>query len=142
MKPVAWNNEAAYYRTRFVAAASDAGFAFDAAPSDTHIAKYGLCLAYDNSITFDTNIETLPIKVDLPETLPLVNGLRKVTTSFSVPVLTVPDALATTLAGKLKVVKNYRGAKATITSAAATDMAGYTTFTVTFEPAGLAVIIR
>ena len=142
MKPVAWNNEAAYYRTRFVAAASDAGFAFDAAPSDTHIAKYGLCLAYDDAITFDTNIETLPIKVELPETWALANGRRKVESRLSVPVLTVTDACAEAIAGKLKVVKNYRGAKASITSAAATDMTGFTTFTVMFEPQGLAVIIR
>ena len=142
VKPVAWNDEASYYRTRFVAATSDAGFAFDAAPSDTHIAKYGLCLAYDDAITFDTNIETLPIKVDLPETWALTNGRRKVESRLAVPVLTVTDACAATLAGKLKVVKNYRGAKATITSAAAKDMTGFTTFTATFEPVGLAVIIR
>ena len=142
VKPVAWNEGASYYRTRFKVVSADSGFAFDAASTDEHIAKYGLCLAYDDAITFDTDIETLPIKVDLPETLPLVNGLRKVTSSFSVPVLTVSDALVTTLAGKLKVVKNYRGAKATITSAAATDREGFTTFTVKFEPSGAVFIIR
>ena len=142
VKPVAWNNEASYYRTRFKAVSADSGFAFDAEPTDEHIAKYGLCLAYDDAITFASDETTLPIKIDLPETWALANGRRKVMERLAVPVLTVTDACAATLAGKLKVVKNYRGAKASITSAAATDMEGFTTFTVTFEPQGLAVIIR
>ena len=142
VKPVAWNDQASYYRTRFKAVSSDSGFAFDAASADAHIATYGLCLAYDDAIMFESDETPLAIKIDLPETLPLVNGRRKVTSSFSVPVLTVTDACAATLAGKLKVVKNYCGAKVTITSAAATDMEGFTTFTAMFEPVGLAVIIR
>ena len=142
MKPVAWNDEASYYRTRFVVAVSSAGFAFDAAPADAHIAKYGLCLAYDNSILFGTDDATLPIQVELPETWALVNGRRVVESTLVVPVLTVTDACAAAIKDRLSLVKNYRGAKGTITSAAADGLTGFTTFTMTIKPHGSAVIIR
>ena len=142
VKPVAWNDEASYYRTRFVVAVSSAGFAFDAAPADAHIAKYGLCLAYDNSILFGTDDATLPIQVELPETWALVNGRRVVESTLVVPVLTVTDACAAAIKDRLSLVKNYRGAKGTITSAAADGLTGFTTFTMTIKPHGSAVIIR
>ena len=136
VKPVAWNDEVSYYRTRFVVAVSDAGFAFDAAPSDEHIAKYGLCLAYDNSVTFGTDVTAVPIKIEMGE-----DGAR-VKKRFSVPVLTVTDTLAATLAGKLSVVENFEGGTVEISSAAATDMEGFTTFTVTIRPKGFAIRIK
>ncbi len=136
VKPVAWNDGASYYRTRFMAVAADSGFAFDAEPSDAHIAKYGLCLAYDDSIAFGTDITALPIKIVLGE-----DGAR-VKQRMTVPVLTVTDTLAETLAGKLAVVQNFVGATAEVTSAAATGMEGFTTFTVTLKPKGFALRIR
>ena len=136
VKPVAWNNRQSYYLTRFVAAASDAGFAFDAEPTDEHIAKYGLCLSFDNSITFGSGVTALPIKIEMGA------DATRVKNRITVPVLTVTDTLAATLEGKLTVVENFEGGTAEITSAAATDMTGFTTFSVTIKPKGFAIRIR
>ena len=142
VKPVAWNDGRAYSRIRFKAVEEGAGLSFDAEPTDADVKKYGMRLVYDDSITFASDAMALPIRIDLPETLPLVKGCRKVTSRIAVPVLTVTDACAETIKDRLTVVKNYRSAKAAITSAAADGLDGYTTFTVTLEPQGLLFVIR
>ncbi len=136
VQPLAWNEGYSYQQMRFQVASATAGFALDSAATDAHVKAYGLCLSRTDAIEFASGISTIPVKILLG-----ADGAR-VTERMAVPVLTVPDSLATTLAGKLTVVKNYRGARATVTSAAATDMEGYTTFTATLEPVGLAIIIR
>ncbi len=136
VKPVAWNGGVSYYRTRFQPCQAGAGFSFDVEPTDEHIAKYGLCLAYDDSVSFGSGIGTLPVKILFGE-----DGTR-VKNRIVLPVLTVTDALAETLAGKLSVVQNFRDAQAIVTSAPAADMEGFTTFTVTLRPNGFSIRIR
>ena len=138
VQPLAWNDGYSYQQMKFQIASATAGFAFDPAVTDEHVKTYGLCLSREDAIEFATGIDVIPVKILLG-----ADGTR-VMERIVVPVLTVPDALLSgKMSGKeLKVVKNYKGAKATVTSAAATDMEGYTTFTVTLDPRGLAVIIR
>lgn len=138
VQPLEWNGGGSYRQMRFQIASASAGFAFDPAVTDEHVKTYGLCLSREDAIEFATGIDAIPAKILLG-----ADGTR-VTERIVVPVLTVPDALLSgKMSGKeLKVVKNYKGAKATVTSAAATGMEGCTTFTVTLDPVGLAVIIR
>jgi hypothetical protein len=59
-----------------------------------------------------------------------------------VPVFTVPDALAETLAARIVVEKNYVNGAAEVTTAAAENLEGFTTISVTLKPKGVRIIIR
>ncbi len=136
VQPLEWNDGGSYRQMRFQIASASAGFAFDPTVTDEHVKTYGLCLSREDAIEFASGIDAIPVKILFSEEG--MNVRKRVT----VPMLTVPDALATTLAGKLSLVENFRGAVATITSAAATDKEGYVTFTATLKPSGLAIVIR
>lgn len=138
VQPFAWNNALSYrfMRLKFFAGES-VGLAIDPATTDADIAKYGMRLAKPNAIQFDTGVDALRVKLLLGE-----REGRQIESGIVVPVLTVPNELAESLAGKIVVAKNFKYAKATVTSAPADGLDGYTTFTVTLEPSGIVILLR
>ena len=138
VQPYVWNNALSYRYMRLKFGAGETvGLAIDPVTTDADIAKYGMHLAKPNAIQFDTGVNALRVKVLLGE-----REGQQIESDIDVPVLTVPDALAESLAGKIVVAKNFKGGKATVRSAPAEDLEGFTTFTAHIEPTGLAIFIR
>ena len=137
LKPYAWNNGASY-RNLYINILNDAetGFAFDLEPTGAQIRTYGMRLDKANAITFGSDTVKCRVKLLLPE--PAASLARTVT----VPVFTVPDALAETLAARIVVEKNYVNGAAEVTTAAAENLEGFTTISVTLKPKGVRIIIR
>ena len=136
VKPHAWRNGASYSQLCLKLYDAAAGIACEPAPADAHVARYGLCLERDDAVSFADDTAKLGVRLLLPEA---GAALRR---SVVCPVLTVPDALAPSLAGRFAVVKDDANSRATVTAAPAEGKAGFTTFTVTREPLGLTVILR
>lgn len=104
----------------------------DADPTDATLLQYGMKLTQDDSIAIKG--EHLLIAVDFgPET-------RKIVEERTYPVLTVKTAVADAIESKLAVYRNFRGGKATIERTDGED--GFATFSLHYEPQGLAIILQ
>ncbi len=137
LKPYVWNNGKSY-RYLCVKIMGDAatGFAFDLEPQDENIRTYGMRLDRENAILFNDAAVACRVKLLLPE--PAAALAQTVT----VPVFTVPDALAETLAARIVVEKNYVNGAAAVTTAAAENLSGFTTITVSIKPTSTVILLR